>query len=169
MITQAELQAVLDYDPLTGLFHWKQRVAQSIQIGDVAGSLADSGYMAIRIQDKLYYAHRLAWMFVHGEWVELLDHDDMDKSNNRISNLRPTSSAGNNQNCGVRRSNKSGYKGVSWHDRRGVWHANIMSNRKQTFLGSFSSPIQAAKAYDDAAIAQHGAFAKTNQSLGLLP
>lgn len=169
MITQAELQALLDYDPVTGLFSWRVATATHVTVGDIAGSQSEAGYVTIRINGVLHYAHRLAWLYMHGVWVEFIDHDDNIRSNNRIGNLRPTDRTGNNRNVGMKRSNKSGFKGVSWNEPRKVWQAHIVSDRKQTYLGSFTCRVEAANAYDEAAQRLHGAFAKTNKALGLLP
>ena len=57
-------------------------------------------------------------------------------------------------------SNKSGFKGIYWHERDKVWRAKIGVNRKQIWLGDFKSPEVAYAAYCAAAIKYHGEFAK---------
>jgi hypothetical protein len=59
-------------------------------------------------------------------------------------------------------SNRSGYKGVSWHRQGGKWQAIIKLNRRARYLGLFADPWDAAQAYNDAALAQWGEFALIN-------
>lgn len=91
-----------------------------------------------------------------------VDHIDGDRLNNRKANLRL---ATNQQNCwnqqrGIR--NTSGFKGVSWHSRDEVWQSNIRAVGGQVFLGYFKTAEEAAMAYNEAAPAAHGEFARLN-------
>ena len=84
-LTAERLREVLDYDPDTGVFTRKVRTASSVKVGDVAGSLNGKGYIRIRVDGRLYFAHRLAWLYVHGEWpVDQVDHINGIKNDNRI-------------------------------------------------------------------------------------
>ncbi len=91
------------------------------------------------------------------------DHIDHDGLNNQRANLRICTSS---QNAANRRSyNKpklSRFKGVSWHIHVKKWVSKITVNGKRTHLGSFAHEIDAAKAYDNAAIKFSGDFAYTN-------
>jgi hypothetical protein len=90
------------------------------------------------------------------------DHADRNGLNNRRDNLRPASDGLNNANQGIRVDNVSGYKGVSWRDRTRKWHAQIQVCGKKRHLGFFSDLIEAAKAYDRAALEAFGEFAVVN-------
>lgn len=84
----------------------------------------------------------------------------MDRSDNRISNLREATRSQNAMNARKQRDNTSGFKGVSrW---RGKWQAKIQRDGKQRFLGAFSTPQDAALAYKNAAINLHGEFARVS-------
>jgi len=91
-----------------------------------------------------------------------VDHKDHDGLNNRKGNLRTCTKDQNARNRKQQVNNTSGYKGVTWQNRRSPWKAGIYVNRKRIHLGSFPTKAQAAKAYDDAAKIHHGEFALTN-------
>lgn len=89
------------------------------------------------------------------------DHENGDKLDNRRVNLRPSSHAENGQSRGADKNNTTGFKGVSLHPT-GNFVAPIEANNKHKRLGSFSSAIDAARAYDAAALKLHGDFAHVN-------
>ncbi|MGJ4857061.1 HNH endonuclease signature motif containing protein [Labrys sp. La1] len=121
-------------------------------------------YERIQIDGKAYRAHRLAWLYMHGEWpAEEVDHINGDKFDNRIANLRACSKSQNQANCGTGRNNTSGFKGVSWHKGRGMWVARIQVEGRPRSLGYHADKKVAAAAYDRAAKELFGAFARTNE------
>ena len=146
-MTADELRNLMAYDPNTGNFTWKQRVAKCVQIGDLAGNTNKMGYVTIGLRKKVYKAHRLAWFYTHGEWPKgLIDHVNGVKSDNRISNLRVVNETGNSEN--VRRPNKrnkSGFMGVIRFQNK--WRANITVNKKTKWLGDYATPEEAYAAY----------------------
>lgn len=92
-------------------------------------------------------------------FVDHINHDTLD---NRRSNLRL---ANNSQNQGNRlkgRNNISGFKGVSWYSRDGVYRAQISINGKGTHIGYYDTAEDAARAYDKVARSVHGEFALVN-------
>ena len=91
---------------------------------------------------------------------EKIDHRDGNTLNNQRSNLRICTHAQNLANRGVDKRSRSGYKGVSPLGKK--WRAYIVLNYKQKVLGRFDCPIEAAKAYDRAAIEMHGEFCNLN-------
>jgi hypothetical protein len=105
-----------------------------------------------------------------------VDHKDHNGLNNQRHNLREATCAQNNANQVLPCTNKSGLKGVRWVVRHShhryyyhYWLARIQINGKTIHLGYFKSQIEAALAYDLAAIEAYGEFAYTNQMLGRLP
>jgi hypothetical protein len=66
--TAEMLRAALHYDPLTGIFrHIKAK--RGIRAGAIAGRrVSGKGYWQICINYQYFYAHRLAWLYVTGEW-----------------------------------------------------------------------------------------------------
>jgi hypothetical protein len=91
-----------------------------------------------------------------------VDHRNGNGLDNRRFNLRLSTKAENGRNRGPNRNNTSGYKRVCWHAQRGKWLASIQLDRKQINLGLFTDPVDAAIAYDLAAIEHFGEFAWTN-------
>ena len=99
----AELvQNNLCYDKETGVFTWKSP-KQGRKMGVAVGSKSPSGYLVITIGQKSYWAHRLAWIYCHGEIQEnmVIDHINGVRNDNRIVNLRPCSHSENMQNRGI--------------------------------------------------------------------
>jgi hypothetical protein len=107
-------------------------------VGSIVGAHDRMAYLKATVLGVTYQCHRLAWFYVHGKWpIGVIDHIDLNKSNNRIKNLRDTSKSGNEHNRGVRKDNKSGYKGVFWSSRERKWKAAIKANGKKIHLGTF--------------------------------
>lgn len=158
MITQAELKEYVNYDSLTGIFtNIKPR--QSCGFGRILGSLQTDGYLQTRINGKSYLLHRLAWLYVYGNFpLNILDHKDTDKKNNKIENLRPSTHSKNQFNRGVATCSKSGAKGVTKNGN--AWRAQARVDGNRYDLGTFKTIEEAAKAYQDFAKANHGEFFK---------
>lgn len=105
-LTAARLRDLLDYDPETGVFVWKVRRGGTAVPGSVAGRLDKYGHRVITVHHQQHLAHRLAWLFVHGEWPAMdLDHRNGAPDDNRLDNLREASRTVNCQN--VRRSSRT--------------------------------------------------------------
>lgn len=158
-ITQQQLRELLHYDPETGLFHWLVCLSNRAPAGSVAGRKAKAEpYLQISIHGKQYRAHRLAWLYVHGEFPKFVDHRNGLKTDNRLVNLRPASKRENAWNAGLSRRNKSGAKGVSWSDRDQKWIAQICVDGRQTRIGAFEDVDAAALAYAGVAEPLHREF-----------
>jgi len=150
-LTYERLRELLNYDPLTGIFTWKERFNKDGKrnkcSGKVAGSLDSNGYISIRIDRKLYFGHRLAWLYTQGYIPEhQIDHKNRIKNFNGIKNLREASQACNMQNCKINKNNTSGIKGVYWSRKAKKWQAYITRNKKYIHLGYFNNRLDAAKA-----------------------
>lgn len=77
-----------------------------------------------------------------------VDHIDGNRLNNQKSNLRIVNSSQNKMNRGSRKDCKSGFKGVSWHNKNSKWVSRIMINGKYKHLGQFETKEQAAETYN---------------------
>lgn len=163
VISQAELIALLHYDPETGHFTWKNAGnVQNKRLGMSAGWSNSAGYRVITIENRRVFAHRLAWLYVYGEYPHLMvDHIDGNKSNNAISNLRLATRSQNAVNTHKNRSNKLGIKGVNI--AYGRYRAQIGVNGKKYCLGHFATPEEAKAAYEEAAKLHFGEFANVGK------
>lgn len=161
-LTQQTLKSLLRYDSTTGEFIWLVNRGRNFQhIGKLAGTVQKSGHISIRINGTKYLSHRLAWLYMTGSWPDgMIDHSNGNPSDNRFINLRVTDSSGNNRNSRKRKTNKSGYKGVSFFRKTEKWRASIVYNRRNISLGLFENPEDAHKAYVEAAKRLHGDFAR---------
>lgn len=156
----ADIRDALSYDAETGVFRWTKPRGRA-RAGDVAGSPHCKGYISIGFCGHLILAHRLAWLYITGEWpVAEIDHWDMDKTNNAFRNLREATSSQNKANKGVSDDSLSGIKGVTWHKPRAKWRARIQVGRQQKHLGLFDSIEAASAAYQAAAKFNFGEFAR---------
>lgn len=156
----------LDYDPETGAFVRKWRDDRSPKwngryAGKPAGHLdASNGYVTVSLGGANYYAHRIAWLMVHGALPPAtIDHFNRDKTDNRLSNLRVASLSENNRNRGMRRDNKSGIHGVYWNKTNGKWIAEIGFDGKSRYIGSYVTRDDARRAYLEVAQKLFGEFA----------
>lgn len=162
MLTQARLRELLHYDPESGVFTWiaKSSPCSHIRPGDIAG-WDDDGYVKIKLDGRDYKAHRLAWLYMHGQWPSrFIDHKDTDRSNNRFLNLRDASCAINMQNqTKAHANNRScGLLGVTFHKQSGRWAAKLAINGKRLFGGLHDTPGQAHTAYLTLKRAHHPGF-----------
>jgi hypothetical protein len=103
----------------------------------------------------LWLAHRLIFLWHHGFLPERIDHIDGCSLNNKIENLRAVTQSQNLQNTNKRKTNTSGYKGVSWSKQRKCWIASITVNHKCRNLGGFKTKELAYEAYQLAAAKYH--------------
>ena len=141
-LTQERLKNLLAYDPKSGKF-FRRTSRGGFEVGTEMGC-GSNGYVLIRVDRRLYRAHRLAWLYVHGYFPEHgLDHIDRDTTNNRIDNLREVSQVCNLRNCGNRVNNTTGVKGVHWHKQIGKWRAVIAIPGRQPSLGVYNDFVDA--------------------------
>lgn len=155
-VSSARLRELLDYDPQTGLFTRRVWRGGTSRPGSVAGgSHGKTGYRQISVDGRLYFAHRLAWFYVHGVWPNgQIDHINGTRSDNRIDNLRDVQSRINTENQRrPRRDNSLGLLGV--HKFRKSFIAQLQAKGRMIYLGSFKTAEEASAAYLAAKRALH--------------
>jgi hypothetical protein len=165
MVTPKEIESTLTpewvrdnlaYEPETGSFLWKKR-GFGRTLGRVLGTKVWPGYLVLKVNGAVHYAHRIAWLYVYGEWPSgQIDHIDGDKMNNAIANLREATSA---QNAARRRTSRkiAPSRGVFPHGVGFV--ARIHHGGRRHYLGYFATAEAAKTAYETKAKEIHGEFA----------
>lgn len=153
-LTQGKFAIVDESDlPDIMLFRW---ITQKKELpgGDAFYVIANAGHS--RSTRSRIHLHRF---LMRASESHLVDHWDGDPLNNRRHNLRIATKSQNGANQKLRQSSTSGYKGVYLvPSMPGYWRAMC---RKQ-HVGIYPSPEEAARAYDDAARAAFGEFARVN-------
>ncbi|PYZ35405.1 AP2 domain [Enterobacter ludwigii] len=149
IITASRVRELFDYNPETGIFTRKVRTAMRTKVGDIVGNRDSYGYLQVSVDGKLCLLHRLAWLYVYGNFpVGSIDHIDRCKTNNAISNLRDVSHRENMRNLPLARTNTSGYSGVHKRKDSGKFTAHISCNGRKRFLGSYDNANSASSAYE---------------------
>lgn len=157
-----QLRDYFRYDPDTGHIYLRKPAGKISDITKPAGSTKnDSGYIQISGFGKNLRAQRVAWALYYGEWPKFrIDHEDRDKTNNRISNLRLATGSQNVANSVAR--SRVGVKGVRLVRGSNRYSAQITVNYRKKHLGTFDHIDEAAHAYNKAAIEHFGEFACLN-------
>jgi hypothetical protein len=158
LIVQEELMKLLKYEPDTGRFLWFSHPSSKCQVdvGQEAGCIEAKGYRIIKIHQKCYKAHRLAWLYMTGEWPKgMIDHIDRDPGNCKWRNLREATYSQNHANS-VKALGRSGLRGASWSERAKKWKSSVRSGGKRIHLGYFDTAEDARSAYADAVAKFHG-------------
>jgi hypothetical protein len=165
-----EVHRVIEYDRETGIFKWRAREDVSAYwnrrfAGKRAGYVNAPGEYR-RIEWKgwgPFPASHLAWLLVYGDWPTApeVDHRNLKRDDDRISNLREATESNNAWNKPAYRNSTSGIKGVNYNKKARKWQAQIRVDRRLIYLGFFTEKEDAAAAYAAAARIHHGEFART--------
>jgi hypothetical protein len=115
-------------------------------------------YREVRIETTQIRTHRVIFAMVNGWWPNEVDHINMNGRDNRPENLRAATHNQNMCNCGPRKRNKSGIKGVSWSKETKKWYASICYQQRTYSLGHYEDIEKARTAYNEAAKRLHGEF-----------
>lgn len=117
LLSQELLKELLRYEYETGLFYWIKS-GKGRKISQPAGNVSQHGYVVIVINGERYFAHRLTWLYVYGEFPQeddepFIDHINKNRADNRLENLRVSSAADNQKNKHRMSNNTSGVNGVN--------------------------------------------------------
>lgn len=170
-LTREYLTECFYYLPDTGDLVWRRRprkhfntvkgykIANTTHTGNIAGVRTSRGYTNVKINGRLYKAHRLIWFLIHGAWPrDEIDHIDGNRSNNKLENLREATRLENARNKRKLRPTTCRYKGVAM-TKSGKFCAVIGVNYKSIYSELFSTEEEAHSAYIEMADKYFGAFA----------
>jgi hypothetical protein len=137
------------YNPETGdIFRRKHKTNKSDK---KLCSLSYQGYIRTNFREKAIFGHKIAWIVYYGKLpINLIDHINENKTDNRICNLRDVTNLENCQNkIKPQKNNKSGLRGVHKiiKNKKTNWVANIWINGKSIRIGTFCNPEDAYQAY----------------------
>jgi len=161
--TQETLKESLIYDEATGAMTWLERPRchfntdrghkrtnsqfSGKEAGGVYSAHCGKRYKRVWLSGAFWQAHRLAWLYMTGEWPKnQIDHIDGNGINNAIANLREATRLDNGRNQKKHITNTSGTSGVSFDKSKSIWRAYIGNNGVQLFLGQFKTKEDAIKA-----------------------
>jgi hypothetical protein len=156
-----ELLDIFEYRS-DGSLLWRANRSSRARAGCRAGSAHKSGYRHIKIGSKNLKEHRIVWIMHFGPIPDgyELDHIDLNRSNNKISNLRLATRSQNRANARVQRDNSLGIKGVHFFKPDRKYVAQLRHQGRRIFLGQFRTAEEAGAAYEAAAKKYHGKFAR---------
>lgn len=150
MLTMEQIHLYLDVDLDTGIVIWKCHRTKPHLAGRQAGHV-NNGYRRMGLLGYEFYIYQLIWFVAYGEWPTFtIDHADTDSLNDSLDNLRRASKGQNAANSGMNVRNTSGFKGVS--GSHGRWQAFISVDGISKYLGTYTTPELAHKAWYNAAI-----------------
>ena len=144
-LTPERLRELLHYDPETGTFIRRIGVhGRGGKAGGVAGFTERTGYRRIRIDNRAYLAHRLAWLYMRGRWPAQIDHLNHARSDNRWCNLREVvGAAAQGRNRRLNNNTTSGCCGIYFQKARKMWRVHIKCNTTNIHLGYFTDFFEA--------------------------
>jgi hypothetical protein len=177
-ISIAYLHECFHRDPETDALTWKHRPREHFVsdrdwrwwnrrfAGKSAGATHSAGYLVIGIKigsarRRQLKVQRIVFALANGRWpIDRLDHEDRNRANNKIGNLREATDSQNMQNRSLDSRNQSGVTGVSFHKSSSKWRADIQVDGHRRYLSGFDTFKDACIARFDAEIELHPFRAK---------
>ncbi len=157
MLTQEKVRQLLKYNPENGELIWLFNRQRPDLIGCEAGYVDTSnGYRYVAVDGTTYLLVRLVWFMETGEWPQTIDHINGDPLDDKFSNLRNVSKGQNVANSGLKSTNTTGFKGVSYCSATRKYRASITINQVSKNLGRYRTPEEAHAAWYTAAVAAWG-------------
>lgn len=135
---EAEIRRRLSYDPLTGAITYRVPI-KGRQGGCVAGSLHHTGYRRVRVDNKEYLHHRLAFLLMGQPIPAEVDHINGNPLDNRWVNLRACGKSENGMNRAAITGSMSGIKNVYWRAKRRKWEVVVVAHKSPVYCGIYAN------------------------------
>lgn len=144
-----------------GDIYWKQVTSNTIELGDLAGTLYSTGYRRASVDGKTYAVHRIIWIMFNGDIPDGLhiDHINGVATDNSIENLRLVTVSKNAMNRKARKNN-TGIRNVSQCKETGMYRVSIQANNARKYCGSFKDLELAQLVAVEARDKFHGKYAR---------
>ena len=159
MLTYEKAHQLFEYLP-NGELQRKITTSPKSLKGTFVGNGDIRRYKYFSVNGVKYYNHRIVWFMYHGYMPKQIDHINGNPLDNRIENLRECNQSENNWNQGIKVTNKSGYKGISWYARDKRWVAKLNVFGKSHIVGNFINKEDAVEAMKKARIELHKEFSR---------
>lgn len=141
-----------DYERLISMGKWSYGNGYAVRVSNV---IKDDG-------SKKSISINMSQVVIQSKKGVIVDHINRDRLDNRKCNLRVCTRTENNRNVGKKSTSAGRFKGVFWNKKAKIWYVRIGVNGKSKYIGCFKDDIEAARAYNEAAIKYHGEFANLN-------
>jgi hypothetical protein len=160
-LTAARLRELLKYDQFDGRWVWVRSRRGVCLGGTEAGSIdASTGYRRIAVDGRRDYSSHLAILYVEGHMPRGVDHINLVRHDDSLLNLRRATCSQQGANTRLRTNNTSGFRGVSWDNRRRKWRAQICVKGRRRSLGFFDTAADTHLAWWQAAREVWGEFVR---------
>lgn len=147
-LTAERVRFLFSYNPTTGELLWRNPSTHRLAVGERVGAITANGRLAVGIDGQRHYAHRVAWLYVHGVLPqENISAKNGDYTDLRLDNFEVQSFAATARKSGLRKTNTSGVRGVIWDKGKRKWRAEITRDYQHVFLGRFDTKEDAERAY----------------------
>lgn len=152
-----ELREVFEYR--NGWLYWKISTASRVKIGARAGWTA-SHYYTVCFKGEAWVGHRIIWIYHYGAIPKgfEIDHKNEIKLDNRIKNLRLSTSGLNRANVLLIKTNTSGHKGVNWNQQARKWRTQMIYKGKMFYFGNYDTKEDAISVYRKRSVEILGEF-----------
>lgn len=149
-ITAERIRFLFSYDPTTGDFLWRNPTSHRIAQGERVGTQGANGRVYVGIDGTHQLAHRMVWLYVHGELPEgeNISAKNGDYTDLRLENLGRQSFTETANKNRLRGTNTSGVRGVTWVKAKKKWRAELTKDYQKLFLGYFATLEDAKEAYN---------------------